>query len=107
MLDLVMIVEDAGQEALMRPLVSRMAREAGVEVAVRMRSARGGYAKVVGQLEDLEKDCTRGKNVDLVLHPEQAGEIERRQNRLRLFAFRDQHPDRRVGIDMFQYLRHR
>ena len=48
----------------------------------------------------------QGRDIDLVLDPEQLGEIERSENGGRLFAFGDQHADRRVGIDMGEDLRH-
>ena len=48
----------------------------------------------------------QGRNIDLVLDPEQLGEIERCKDRRGLFAFGDQHADRRVGVDMGEDLRH-
>lgn len=59
--DLIMILEDAAQEALLRPLVTRIAAEEGVALTIRIRSARGGFAKVLGQLSDLESECAKGR----------------------------------------------
>ncbi len=47
------------------------------------------------------------RDIDLALHPEQLGEIERGEHRGGLFALGHQHPDRGVGIDVFEDLRHR
>lgn len=47
------------------------------------------------------------RDIDLVLDPEQLGEIERGEHRGRLFALGHQHADRRVCIDMLEDLRHR
>ena len=47
----------------------------------------------------------QGRDVDLALHPEELGEIERGEHRGGLFALGDQHPDRRIGIDVLQDLR--
>ena len=46
------------------------------------------------------------RHINLVVDPEHPREVKRGKNRGRLFAFRDQHPDRRVRIDVRQDLRH-
>ena len=48
----------------------------------------------------------QGRDIDFVFDAEQPREIQRSQHGLRLFAFGDQHADRRIGIDMVQDLRH-
>ena len=48
----------------------------------------------------------QGRDVDLVGNAEQAREIERGEHCRRLFAFRHQHADRRIGIHMLEDLRH-
>ncbi len=47
------------------------------------------------------------RDVNLVFHPEQLGEIERGEHRGGLFAFGHQHPDRGISIDVLDDLRHR
>ena len=46
------------------------------------------------------------RNIDLVVDAEQLREKERGEHCLRVFAFGDQHADRRIGIDVVQDLRH-
>ncbi len=58
--ELILILEDAAQEALLIPLVNRMAAGEGVSPRIRIRSASRGFARVVGQLSSLEKDCRDG-----------------------------------------------
>ena len=47
------------------------------------------------------------RNVDPVLDPEQAREIERGEHGRGLLAFGDQHADRGIAVDMLEDLRHR
>lgn len=46
-----LFVEDRAHEEFLRPLVARIANEAEVEIAVRIRSARGGYGRVVADFK--------------------------------------------------------
>jgi hypothetical protein len=59
--DLLLFVEDTAQERLVGGLAARMAHELGVPVNIRARSARGGYAKVLGQLQDYAADVEAGR----------------------------------------------
>lgn len=44
-----LFVEDRAHEELLKPLVARVAREEGVDVRVRVRAARGGHARALGE----------------------------------------------------------
>ncbi len=48
----------------------------------------------------------QGRNIDLVLDPEQPREIERGKHRAGLFTFGHQHPDRGIGVDVMEDLGH-
>lgn len=50
--EVLLFVEDSAQEKFLTALLKRMAAERSVPLTVRIRSARGGLAKVLGQLED-------------------------------------------------------
>lgn len=82
--ELVLIFEDAAQEGLIRPLVERIAAEEGVPLNIRVRSARGGFARVCGELADLAKSCAAGQlpmpdGVLAVVDANCRGHVERRR----------------------------
>lgn len=55
-----MILEDVAQEALLCPLVHRIAVDEGVALRPRVMAARGGIGKVLGQLAELGRACAEG-----------------------------------------------
>ncbi len=46
-----LFVEDRAHEAFLLPIVNRIAKEEGVDVLVRVRSARGGHGRAVAELK--------------------------------------------------------
>jgi len=66
-----LFVEDRAHEALLDPLIRRIAGDAGVDVDLRVRSARGGHAKAISEFrtyqELLEKGAVRDPAPDLIV----------------------------------------
>ncbi len=66
-----LFAEDRAHEALLGPLVRRIAREEGVAVDLRIRSARGGHARALQEFRDyqklVEKGAIRGPGPDLLV----------------------------------------
>ncbi len=64
-------VEDRAHEAFLVPMVRRIARDEGVVVAPRVRSARGGHGRAVTELklyQDLVRQGVAGTtNPDLLI----------------------------------------
>lgn len=58
--DLLMFVEDHAQERFLSALLRRMAAEHSVPTSIRVRTARGGFAKVLRQLEDFARAVGAG-----------------------------------------------
>lgn len=50
-----LFVEDRAHEELLRPLVERLAAEQGIEVDVRVRSARGGHGRAIEEFRLYQK----------------------------------------------------
>jgi len=48
--EILLILEDAAQEAFLRPLVERLSGEAGIPLSMRVRSSQGGYGKALSAL---------------------------------------------------------
>jgi hypothetical protein len=57
-----LFVEDRGHEELLRPLLERIGREQGKTVDVRVRQARGGPGRVLGELSLYQKSVLKGVN---------------------------------------------
>ncbi len=55
-----LFAEDRAHEALLGPLVRRIAREEGIDVDVRIRSARGGHAQALQEFRDYQKFVEKG-----------------------------------------------
>lgn len=58
--ELLLFVEDHAQEKFLVALLQRMAAEHAVPTVTRVRTARGGFAKVLKQLEDFALAVERG-----------------------------------------------
>lgn len=58
--DLLMFVEDHAQERFLSALLRRMAAEHSVPTSIRVRTARGGFARVLRQLEDFARAVEGG-----------------------------------------------
>ncbi len=58
--DLMLFVEDIAQEKFLTALLERMAVERQIRLKIRVRSARGGMAKVLSQLEGFVREVRRG-----------------------------------------------
>jgi hypothetical protein len=58
--EITLFVEDAAHEAFLRASVRRVADEYGVSIELRFRSARGGFSRVLAELERYIKDINRG-----------------------------------------------
>lgn len=56
-----MFVEDFGHEAFLTPLVERLAKEAEIDVDVKIYSARGGRGVVLAELGQFGKDVRSGE----------------------------------------------
>jgi len=54
--DLLLFCEDSFHEAFVRPLVRRVAQEAEISVQCKVRTARGGLARMAGELEQFLRD---------------------------------------------------
>lgn len=61
MSEILLFVEDSAQEKFLSALLKRMAAERSIPLLVRVRTARGGLAKVLGQLEDFADDVQEGR----------------------------------------------
>jgi hypothetical protein len=61
MSDVLLFVEDAAQENFLGAMLTRLARESGLSLSLRIRSARGGSARVLAELESFVRDAGRGK----------------------------------------------
>ncbi len=60
--------EDRGHEQFVRPLVTRLASKVGVNVQVRVRSARGGHGRAESELKAWQRAATRlGDVPDLLI----------------------------------------
>jgi hypothetical protein len=57
--ELLLFVEDSAQEKFLRAMLQRLAREAGLEVTIRVRTATGGVSKVLVQLSDFIAEVER------------------------------------------------
>ena len=55
-----MFVEDRAHEEFLKPLLSRIASEEAIEIAVRVRSARGGHARAVEEFRLYQTLVERG-----------------------------------------------
>lgn len=66
-----MFAEDRAHEALLGPLIRRIATEAGVDIDLRVRSARGGHGRAIGEFrtyqQSLEKGTLLGPPPDLIV----------------------------------------
>jgi hypothetical protein len=60
MVDLLLLAEDDAQENFVGTLVRRIAEDAGIPLNLRIRSALGGFGKVLEELQNLAKACERG-----------------------------------------------
>jgi hypothetical protein len=58
--EILLFVEDSAQEKFLRAMLDRLAQEAAVPLFVRVRTATGGYGKVLGQLSDFVKQVAGG-----------------------------------------------
>ncbi len=69
MADVLLLAEDDAQESFVGTLVRRIAEELGVAANVRVRSAQGGYGRVLKELQALADACKRGMEAmpDLVV----------------------------------------
>jgi len=54
-----LFAEDRAHEEWLRPLLSRIARENGKEVRLRIRSARGGHGRAIEELRTYQLACQR------------------------------------------------
>ncbi len=55
-----LLAEDAAHEKFLRPLIRRLARDAEVDVDVRVRAARGGHPRVMQEFGLHQRAITRG-----------------------------------------------
>lgn len=55
-----LFVEDRAHEALLKPLIVRIAREEGIEVAVHVRSARGGHGRAIAEFKAYQQVVEKG-----------------------------------------------
>jgi len=55
-----LFVEDLAHEAFLAPLIERVAAESDTEVAVRVRSARGGHGRVLDELRRYQERVEQG-----------------------------------------------
>lgn len=60
MREITLFVEDVAHETFLRALVQRVADECSVPVEIRFRSARGGFSRVLRELERYIRDIERG-----------------------------------------------
>jgi hypothetical protein len=54
-----LFAEDAGHEAVLLPLLQRVAEQYGVELKIRAVSVRGGYGKVATELREYVRDLLK------------------------------------------------
>ena len=59
-----LFVEDRAHEALLLPLVRRIASEEGVEVDLRVRSARGGHGRAISEFRTYQQLLENGRILD-------------------------------------------
>ena len=57
-------VEDNGHEEFMKSLVRRLSRDEGISVTVRVRSARGGHGRAVGEYRNYQRLMKKGLGGD-------------------------------------------
>jgi hypothetical protein len=55
-----LFAEDRGHEAFLLPLLSRLARESGKTISVRVRSARGGHGRAISELTTYQRGFDKG-----------------------------------------------
>jgi hypothetical protein len=55
-----LFVEDRAHEEFLRPLLLRVAAEENVDVAVRVRSARGGHARAIDEFKLIQRLVEKG-----------------------------------------------
>jgi hypothetical protein len=55
-----LLAEDVAHERLLRSLIGRLAREAHINVDIRVRAARGGRPRVMEELELYQRSIARG-----------------------------------------------
>jgi hypothetical protein len=55
-----LFAEDYGHEALIKPLLERLASEQGKEIRVQVRSARGGHGRALSELELYQASVVKG-----------------------------------------------
>lgn len=60
--EVLLFVEDVAQERFLTALLKRMAADRSVPLTVRVRSARGGFARVLGQLEEFANAVEKGQD---------------------------------------------
>ena len=122
------IVETVGIHRLGQPPLQALDRQAGRDLPdetpcigkARLDRDAAPFARIIaiiglGEQEVEETPAMlerglgleQGRYVDLVGDPEQPREVKGGEHRRRLFAFGNQHADRRVGVDMLEDLRHR
>ena len=59
--ELLVFVEDSAQEKFLSAMLKRMAAERSIPLTIRIRTARGGMAKVLGQLEDFANEVEKSR----------------------------------------------
>ena len=64
--DVLLFVEDSAQEKFLRAMIHRLAHDAGISLAVRIRTATGGVPRVLTQLSDFVENVEK----DLVSAPD-------------------------------------
>ncbi|GIK62740.1 MAG: hypothetical protein BroJett018_05340 [Chloroflexota bacterium] len=64
-----LFTEDLGHEEVLKAVLSRFAREYGVEISVKIYSVRGGHGKVISELKQYLRDLHTGESTlpDLVV----------------------------------------
>ncbi len=66
-----LFVEDRAHEEFLKPLISRIASEEGIQVSTRVRSARGGHARAIQELKLygklLEKNALGEEHPDMLI----------------------------------------
>lgn len=55
-----LFAEDRAHEAFLCAILARMGREAGKDITVRVRSARGGHGQVIGELNMYQRGFKKG-----------------------------------------------
>lgn len=62
MREILLILEDELHEKFVGTLVARLAKDAGVSgFEARIRSATGGFPRLIGQLKDFMRECREGR----------------------------------------------